>query len=113
MMMSQTIQVQVQVHVLSANALYCNTLAMHVMMRIPVSTIFVNSMNHGFITADENILYSCRYVVWDRRFYLLDMSLCTEAVQASRYRYLTCRNVTSGAEKNVVESVFFQNILRK
>jgi hypothetical protein len=86
MMMSQTIQVHVHVHVLSANALYYNTLAVHVVMSVPVSTIFENSMNHGFITSDDNIIYSCRYVVWDRRFYLLDISLCTEAVHASRDR---------------------------
>jgi hypothetical protein len=86
MMMSQTIQVHVHVHVLSANALYYNTLAMHVVMSVPVSTNYENSMNHGFITSNENIFYSCRDVVWGRRFYVLEMSPCTEAVHASRYR---------------------------
>jgi hypothetical protein len=70
-------------------------------MSVPVSTIFENPMNHGFITSDENILYSCRYVVWDKRFYLLDMSLCTKGRTCVSLS-LDCRNVTFGAEKNVV-----------
>jgi hypothetical protein len=65
--------------------MHFKTLSMHVIMHFSVNTYYLMHQWFHYI-ADENIFNSCRYVVWDKRCYLLDMSLFRDVELASRYR---------------------------